>query len=147
MDEVSERAARALASILSVRRKDLHAGMARLLRAHPQRRIADQRLLLGALERRLAGSGTRLLSTRRHSFEALTSKLDALSPLKVLDRGYSLARGPDGELVRSCRGLSPGQALTVTLQDGDLHTRIEEIRTRALAGNAEPDSRVDDPGR
>jgi exodeoxyribonuclease VII large subunit len=108
-------------------RKDLHASMARLLRAHPQRRVADQRLLLGGLERRLAQAGNRLLTTRRHSLEGLTSKLDALSPLKVLDRGYSLTRDAHGKLVRSCEVLEAGQPLTVTLQDGDLHTRIEEI--------------------
>jgi exodeoxyribonuclease VII large subunit len=131
VDDASERVSRAMASVLSGRRKELHTSMAHLLRAHPQRRIADQRLLLGALERRLATSGTRLLTARRQTLEALTNKLDALSPLKVLDRGYSLTRGPDGKVVRSCAALAPGQALTVTLQDGDLKTRIEEIQQRA----------------
>ncbi len=131
LDDAAERSARALAGRIAGGRKDLHASMARLLRAHPQRRIADQRLLLGGLERRLAHAGHLLLSTRRHSFEALASKLDALSPLKVLDRGYSLARDAEGKVVRSCDGLAPGQALTVTLQDGEVHTRIEEVAPRA----------------
>jgi exodeoxyribonuclease VII large subunit len=130
LDDASERAARALRGALSAGRKDLHAGMARLLRAHPQRRIADQRLALGGLERRLAHTGTRMLSNRRHALEALASKLDALSPLKVLDRGYSLARTADGKVVRSCDGLAAGQPLMVTLHDGDLDTRIEEVRKR-----------------
>jgi exodeoxyribonuclease VII large subunit len=130
MDDASERAARALSAMIAARRKDLHASMARLLRAHPQRRIADQRLLLGTLERRLAHAGSRLLANRRHALEALASKLDALSPLKVLDRGYSLARGPDGNVLRSCQGLAPGEQITVTLQDGDLRARIEEIAKR-----------------
>jgi exodeoxyribonuclease VII large subunit len=130
LDDAAERSARALSSMIACRRKDLHASMAKLLRAHPQRRIADQRLLIGGLERRLAHASDRLLSTRRHSLEALQSKLDALSPLKVLDRGYSIARGPDGKLVRSCEGLAPGQPLTVTVHDGDVHTRIEDVRRR-----------------
>lgn len=131
LDDAAERSARALAGRIANGRKDLHASMARLLRAHPQRRISDQRLLLGGLEQRLAHAGQGLLTTRRHSLEALTSKLDALSPLKVLDRGYSLARDAEGRVVRSCEGLEPGQTLTVTLQDGDLRTRIEEIAKRA----------------
>lgn len=131
LDDAAERAARALAGRIASGRKDLHASNARLLRAHPQRRIADQRLLLGGLEQRLAHAEHRLLTTRRHSIEALTSKLDALSPLKVLDRGYSLARDAEGRVVRSCDGLAPGQALTVTLQDGDAHTHIEKIEKRA----------------
>lgn len=138
LDDAADRAARALASAVSCRRKDLHASMARLLRAHPQRRIADQRLLLDGLARRLSHAGTRLLTTRRHSLEGLTSKLDALSPLKVLDRGYSLARDADGKVVRSCDGLAPGQPITVTLQDGDLRTRIERIEKKAPAKAPEP---------
>jgi exodeoxyribonuclease VII large subunit len=102
----------------------------RLLRAHPQRRIADQRTAVGLLERRLSRLGSQLLDGRRRALEALTSKLDALSPLKVLDRGYSLARGPDGKVLRSHQGLAPGDAVTVTLRDGDLRTRIEQILSR-----------------
>jgi exodeoxyribonuclease VII large subunit len=74
--------------------------------------------------------GSQLLTGRRRTLETLTSKLDALSPLKVLDRGYSLTRGPDGKVLRSHQGLSPGDAVTVTLRDGDLRTRIEEILAR-----------------
>jgi exodeoxyribonuclease VII large subunit len=131
LDDASERAGRALGSMLSARRKELHAITARLLREHPQRRIAGQRLALGSLERRLGNSGARLLSQRRHAMEGLASKLDALSPLKVLDRGYSLTRTADGRVVRSCQGIGLGQPLTVTLHDGDLLTRVEEVQQRA----------------
>jgi exodeoxyribonuclease VII large subunit len=130
LDELSERATRALGNACSRRRKDLQIAEGRLLRAHPQRRIADQRAAMGLLERRLARVGSQLLTGRRRALEALTSKLDALSPLKVLDRGYSLARGPDGKVLRSHQGLAPGDAVTVTLRDGDLRTRIEEILAR-----------------
>jgi exodeoxyribonuclease VII large subunit len=78
--------------------------------------------------------GSQLLTGRRRTLETLTSKLDALSPLKVLDRGYSLTRGPDGKVLRSRLGLAPGDAVTVTLRDGDLRTRIEEILARRERG-------------
>ena len=97
------------------------------MRAHPQRRIADQRAALVTLERRLSRCGSATLGERRRSLEALSSTLAALSPLKVLDRGYSLTRGPDGKVLHGRAGLAPGDALTVTLRDGDLRTRIEEI--------------------
>ena len=130
LDELAERASRALNNACSRRRKDLQTLEGRLLRAHPQRRIADQRAAIGLLERRLSRMGSQLLTGRRRTLETLTSKLDALSPLKVLDRGYSLTRGPDGKVLRSHQGLSPGDAVTVTLRDGDLRTRIEEILAR-----------------
>ena len=130
LDDFAERAARALYAATARRRTDLRAAETRLYRLHPQRRIADQRAALTAAERRLVASGTSLLAHRRRSLEALAGKLDALSPLKVLDRGYSLARGPDGQVLRSCAGLGRGDDVTITLRDGDLRTRIEEILAR-----------------
>jgi exodeoxyribonuclease VII large subunit len=125
-----DRAVRALHAASARRRTDLRSLESRLFRSHPQRQIADQRAALAAAERRLVASGTSLLASRRGSLEALAGKLDALSPLKVLDRGYSLARGPGGQVLRSCSGLHQGDDVTVTLRDGDLRTRIEEIVTR-----------------
>jgi exodeoxyribonuclease VII large subunit len=130
VDDLADRASRALANACSRRRKELQTAEGRLLRAHPQRRIADQRTAMGLLEHRLSRIGSQLLAERRRTLETLTSKLDALSPLKVLDRGYSLARGPDGKLLRSHQALSPGDAVTVTLRDGDLRTHVDEILPR-----------------
>lgn len=127
IDDLAERMARSVHQSCNLRRKELQAAEARLLRGHPQRRIADQRAAMVALERRLARCGSLLLSERGRALDGLSSKLDALSPLKVLDRGYSLTRGSDGAVVRSRAGLVRGDTLTVTLRDGDLRTRIEEI--------------------
>ena len=125
-----EGATRALHAATARRRADLRAVEARLFRSHPQRRIADQRAAMAAAERRLVAAGTSLLAPRRRTLEALAGKLEALSPLKVLDRGYSLVRGPDSQVLRSCAGLHQGDDVTVTLRDGDLRTRIEEIVAR-----------------
>jgi exodeoxyribonuclease VII large subunit len=130
LDDFVERAVRALHAAGVQRRADLRALEGRLFRSHPQRQIADQRAALVTAERRLLASGTSLLVHRRRALEALAGKLDALSPLKVLDRGYSLARGPGGQVLRSCAGLHQGDDVTVTLHDGDLRTRIEEIVAR-----------------
>jgi len=130
LDDCVERAARALHVASTRRRAELRMLEARLFRLHPQRRIADQRSTLTGAERRLVSSAASLLAHRRRTLEALAGKLDALSPLKVLDRGYSLARGPDGQLLRSCAGLEQGDDVTVTLRDGDLRTRIQQIIAR-----------------
>ncbi len=131
LDDLAERSARCLTSAIARCRHDLQAAERRLQHAHPRRRIAEQRGSLGLLERRLDQAGRALLAHRRRAFDGLASKLDALSPLKILERGYSLARGPDGAVLTSTRGLSPGEPVTVVLRDGDLATRIEEIRARA----------------
>lgn len=131
LDELLDRAGRALGAAIVRRRKELQNAEGRILRAHPQRRIGDQRSALHLLERRLGSAGTQLLGHRRRAFDALANKLDALSPLKILERGYSLARGPDGKVLASRKGLSAGDKVTITLRDGDLRTHIEEIIARA----------------
>lgn len=152
LDDFTDRAARCLRTAIARRRQDVRQAETRLFRAHPQRRIAiqraalataERRLLTGgtalttgpraalaAIERRLLAAGRTLTANRRRSLEMLTGKLDALSPLKVLERGYSVTRGLDGQVLRSCQGLKPGEPVTVTLRDGDLLSRIEEVRSR-----------------
>jgi exodeoxyribonuclease VII large subunit len=127
-DELTARAARAMTGAVARQRSALRALEGRLLRAHPQRRIADQRAAAAALERRLAAAVTALLSRRRRALEGLEGKVGALSPLKVLERGYSVVRSAGGHVVTSVEAVSAGQPVTVTLRDGELEARVETVK-------------------
>jgi exodeoxyribonuclease VII large subunit len=135
VDELGARGAQAVRADLGRHRVAVRALEARLFRAHPQRRIADQRAALAALERRLVGVIGGFMGRRRRVLEGISGKVEALSPLKVLERGYSLARGPDGRLLTSAAGLAPGDAVKVTLRDGELDTRVESVRTPGSGGD------------
>ncbi|MBP7401878.1 MAG: exodeoxyribonuclease VII large subunit [Clostridia bacterium] len=81
--------------------------------------LLGQRLLT-AQQSRIAGVSRRL--------SMVCGKLDALSPLKVLARGYGMVTDrATGRSVLSVRQTSPGQFLSVTLADGSLGCRVEEI--------------------
>jgi exodeoxyribonuclease VII large subunit len=60
---------------------------------------------------------------RRHAFvEQWMGKLDALSPLRVLERGYSIVRSEEGSsasVIRSASEIQEGQKLRITFHDGD----------------------------
>jgi exodeoxyribonuclease VII large subunit len=127
MDEVMSRGARALRAAVSRRQAALRALDGRLLRAHPQRRIADQRAALAALERKLASAITSLLTRRHRALESAVGKIEALSPLKVLERGYGLVRHADGRVVASAGGVEVGESVTVTLRDGRVGARVESV--------------------
>jgi exodeoxyribonuclease VII large subunit len=60
----------------------------------------------------------------RTTFAALASKLEALSPLAVLDRGYSLAIAENGKLVRSASDVAPGDTLSLRFHRGRAATRV-----------------------
>ena len=58
----------------------------------------------------------------------MTAKLDAMSPLKVLTRGYSVTSNTDGSLIRSVSQLNTGDDVHVRLSDGSLTAKITEIK-------------------
>ena len=63
-------------------------------------------------------------SCRRENFARLAATLDALSPLKVLGRGYSIAKGPGG-IVKSVGDAQPGDGLKLRVSDGEIHCEVK----------------------
>lgn len=86
-------------------------------------RLASERLLRTA--DRLQGAVDGLLERRGSALERLGLQLDALSPLRVLDRGYSVAHGPDGRLLRRRADFVPGQPFNLRVSDGTVDARVE----------------------
>lgn len=127
LDDLISRAHTALQSLLRRQHQSLQSLESRFFRAHPKRRIADQRATLIWLENRINHLGVQHINQRRYEMNTLASKLTALSPLGVLERGYCLARDEQGHVLSSHQGLEKGDHVTITLRTGDLHTTIDEI--------------------
>ena len=89
-----------------------------------QRSVAGQRERLGWLSHALPVGVERIVAKRRERLNALAASLDALSPLKVLGRGYSIARRGDGRAVASTGDVSPGDKLKLTLTDGTVDCQV-----------------------
>ena len=88
--------------------------------------VQDQRMELVHLQKRLGDLASALLARKRQRFAALAASLDAMSPLKVLGRGYSMARGADGTILKSWRDVTPGDAVQVTLGEGGFAATVVE---------------------
>ena len=99
---------------------------ARSLRS-PINYLNDQRLRLDYTHRRLGAASTKLLNKNREQFVRLTAKLDAMSPLKVLGRGYSVTLNEKGQLVKSVKAVKRGESLTVQMSDGKLTAQVQEV--------------------
>ena len=94
----------------------------------PEAAITIRRNNLNHLFHRLIAAQDRITGRKRTQFSAFTAKLDALSPLKVLSRGYSISQKEDGVVLRSVTDAKVGECLTITLTDGDIYARVEEIK-------------------
>jgi len=88
-----------------------------------------KRMALDRQYQRLTGGLERNLSQRKERLARLAASLDALSPLKVLGRGYAIAQKEDGTLIASVRDGSPGERFCLRLSDGGLNCEIESIST------------------
>lgn len=79
---------------------------------------------LELLKNRLLSAQTQEVTRKKQRYIAAVSKLDAMSPLKVLSRGYSMAQSEEGEVIRSVRQTELGQRITVTVSDGKLSATV-----------------------
>ena len=118
-----ERAVRAGFDVATAR---LHHARDRLRLVHPARAVAAGAGRLQRVDwrqparRRCAQEVQRLAATARH--------LEALSPARVLERGYAVVRAEGGAVVRDAADVAPGQRLDVELSVGGLAARVEEVR-------------------
>ena len=93
----------------------------------PQAYFQDKRVLLDYQTDRLVHGLERTAALRRQQFGRLAAALDAMSPLKVLGRGYAIARKEDGGVIASVRDAVPGERFALRLSDGTLGCRVEQI--------------------
>ncbi|MFL5391263.1 MAG: exodeoxyribonuclease VII large subunit, partial [Myxococcales bacterium] len=63
---------------------------------------------------------------RRHRYEGLTARLDALSPLKVLARGYAVAFDERGHALLKAAQVLAGERVRVRLHEGELSAQVIE---------------------
>jgi len=86
-------------------------------------RLAGERLARTA--DRLHGSIEAVLQRERHRSDRLAAQLDALSPLRILDRGYAVPVGPDGHVLKRRADFAPGAPFRLRVADGDVAARVE----------------------
>lgn len=104
----------------------LHGALPRLL-TQRRSRLDDDVLLL-------RNAGTRLLRPYEHRLAQAAGTLEALSPLKVLSRGYALVRDEDGHVVNTADALAIGDEVDMLLGAGSARAKITEIGQSAEKG-------------
>lgn len=89
--------------------------------------IDQKRMELDFLRTRLENAQTRKIDFGRRRFVQLASKLDALSPLKVITRGYTVAAKNDGTIIRTTADTKVGDEVSLRLTDGSVKCAVTEI--------------------
>ncbi|HEY8395018.1 MAG TPA: exodeoxyribonuclease VII large subunit [Thermaerobacter sp.] len=94
---------------------------------YPRDRVLQHRQRLDTLLRDLVATARRLVDERRQRLLLLSGRLESLSPLAVLARGYSIARDARGEVLKDARRVTPGDRVDVWLHRGQLRCRVEAV--------------------
>ncbi len=124
LDSELGRAQVALERQVAVRRRLLGQAAERLHAQHPKAQLQRDRAELARLDQRMATAVQMHCMQRRQSIATAMGKLDALSPLKVLGRGYALARDATGHVLLDAADVTIGANVDVMLSRGSLQCQV-----------------------
>ena len=90
--------------------------------------VKHRRTALEQLEKRLVNAEQLSINRCKQRYLTNTAKLDSMSPLKVLTRGYALVEDESNRIIRSVQQVRPNDKLNITLSDGSLHVTTDGIK-------------------
>lgn len=128
LDETYNAACRLIDSRLAAAMDKLESLKNRYVLSDPANFVSLRQQQLDGLQQRLSSSENTILLQKTAYFQQLAGKLDALSPLKVLSRGYSVVQTTDGEIIRSVDSLNTGDRLRIGFSDGSADCLVSNIR-------------------
>lgn len=123
---LSSRLRKVTENYLKERREKLWHLMQRPALKEPQRLLAARRQRLDMAVLKLQQNAKSALTERQHSLEVAMEKLEILSPVQVLRRGYGLVE-QEGHVLTSVKEAKVGSSIKITLKDGSLSARVENL--------------------
>jgi exodeoxyribonuclease VII large subunit len=124
LDELAFRAESAVLRSMRQRREHLVKIESRVRQQHASLRLAEDTQKLQSLAARLSASRLVRVTDGHSRWQRLSTQLEALSPLRVLERGYALVYGPDGKLLRSSDDVDTGDRMTAQLARGRVRATV-----------------------
>jgi exodeoxyribonuclease VII large subunit len=127
LDELLERMRRSLSGRMSLMRGRLGEGAGRLQRSRPELTLGTLRASMLDLARRLDRSVGLRLERVRENLGMLKRQMEALGPQEVLERGFCIALGPGGSVLRDPEEAPEGTTFSVVMARGRLKARSEGV--------------------
>jgi len=134
IEQLRRRLASALAGTVERARQRLTSSASRRAFRHPETLLRERAQRLDEALERLKSAVAHHLRLTRERAQALAGRLDALNPLRVLERGYSVTLGPDGSVLRSVARLSRGDRIVTRLHRGQIHSDVVQLQAPSEQG-------------
>lgn len=126
LDNLSIRRTQAMHKKISTLESKLDELKKRRVLQTPMAYVDSKRAELDYMKDKFIAAADRSNSAKRREFVRLAASLDAMSPLKVLGRGYAIATNDKGQLVRSVCDIKPDDKIRLSVSDGVIKCRVEE---------------------
>ncbi len=130
VDDLDLRLRERLRARLDRTRFALEESATRLRLLQPSRQFPELRNRVMALQQQLPKLVKQRLQAQQAQIEQHTGRLDSLSPLRTLGRGYGMATTMEGKVIKSRTQVQPGDELALRLADGTLHTTVQRVEPR-----------------
>ncbi|HFD3976216.1 TPA: exodeoxyribonuclease VII large subunit [Vibrio parahaemolyticus] len=124
LDELDMRLRRAMQRFIDTRQQAVERKHHRLQLNSPVKHLAQQKSRLERIEHKLLDAMGRKLLTMRHQLAIAAEKLDTVSPLATLKRGYSITQTEQGKVVTSADDVKTGDLLVTRLANGEIHSTV-----------------------
>ncbi|MGF1908818.1 exodeoxyribonuclease VII large subunit [Vibrio kasasachensis] len=124
LDELDGRLKRAMQKFVTQHQQKLERQLHRIQIHSPARRLSAQQASLARAEQKLLDAMDRKLLKSRHQLALAAEKLDTVSPLATLKRGYSITQTEQGGVVHSTQDVKKGDTLITRLADGELRSTV-----------------------
>ena len=128
LDTMQLRLTQRMVTSLSTIRRRLFELSSKPVMQNPKHYIDNKRLLIDHYEDRLFNQIQWKIHTNRERFARFAAALDALSPLKVLGRGYAIARTRDGTIIKDASDVQLGEVITVRLEKDELICIVDSLK-------------------
>ena len=119
------RAAGSMSKRLALSRKAVQELSRKRVLQRPEEFFSLRRMDLDMLRERMLSAEERLISGSKQRFLSCVSSLEAMSPLKVLSRGFSFATDKDGKIIKDASAVAVGDAVHIKMARGGLDCRVE----------------------
>jgi len=132
LDSITNAMATALQRQLKACKQQLNLLAASPSLQSPESYLQQRKNSLQLLQERFFAAQNQIINRHHQKFLTYAAKLDALSPLKVLTRGYAMVQTEQGSVVRSVQQLNENQSIHITLHDGTVDATVTQVKENVL---------------
>lgn len=128
VDKLTESLIRGTSRLTDIKKSNLVTIHNRLQRNHPSVALRDAESRFDRSHKDIQRAMQQILQKKRTDFKRVISTLQALSPLKIMERGYSLVYSEDKKLIKSIKQVKENEPIQIQLTDGSLLCNVQNIK-------------------